>query len=78
MSKLKSDTMLDLDELCEILHVSKTGEALRKIRADPRCPRPVRIGRKPLFFESEVFAYLKARRDRDEAALYSSESKDTA
>lgn len=72
MTKIKSDTMLNLDELCEVLHVSKTGMAIRRFRADPRAPRPVRVGRSPLYFESEVFAYLRAKRDRDEEELYDS------
>ena len=71
MSKVKSDTMLTLDELCEALHISKTGKAIRRFRADPRAPRPVIMGRRLLFFESEVFDYLRAKRDRDEEALYS-------
>lgn len=58
-----AEKMIDARELCEILHCAPRGATYRRFCADPRAPRPVVFGRKPLWWESEVIAFLRRIRD---------------
>lgn len=57
--------LVDAKELCKHLHCSgPTSTVFRKFRKDATAPRPVRFGRKSLWWAREIDAWLLAQRER--------------
>ncbi|SHE71773.1 helix-turn-helix domain-containing protein [Dysgonomonas macrotermitis] len=58
-NRLNGETILDNQDLCIMLNL--TPRSLQRYRSDGELPF-IRVGGKPFYYESDVFKFLKARK----------------